>query len=128
MLSIMELKKQQTVDAKRAAERRKQIATQQRRIKLALKKVGAIITPGLWAAPDEVRAWVKSEVNKVLNKTETQRKQAKEIIEGLDDYAVNKKYEDEKKSVASAKKKAPPTASSSSGPAEPRSQQGLSTI
>ena len=117
MLSIAELRKQQAEDAKKAAERRKEIATQQLRINQALKKLGTLITPGLWAAPDEVRGWVKAEINRVLHKTEAQRKQAKELIDGLNAYAINKKYEAEQKAAAEAKKKSAPKAASPSGPA-----------
>ena len=122
MLSIAELKRQQALDAKRAAERRKEIAVQQRRISQALKKLGALITPGLWAAPEEVRSWVRAEINRVLHKTEAQRKQAKELIDGLNAYAINKKYEVEQKTAAEAKKKISPTAASSSSPARASSE------
>ena len=106
MITIMQLRKEQADEAKRAAERRKQIATQQRRISQAIKKVGDLMTPGLWTAPEAVTNWIKAEIRKVLNRTESQQKQAKELIEGLEAYIENKKYEADQKSAAEAKKKA----------------------
>jgi len=87
----IELKRINAERRKEAAEMRKQVVEAKRKMTLALKRVGPIITPCLWEAPPAVKEWVSSIITKAFvpkpganeKQIKAQKKQAQDLIDGL---------------------------------------------
>jgi len=105
MATNAELKAHLEQRRKEDAAVRKEIAENNRKMALALKRTGGIITPYIWQAPKEVTDWIAQTIISALGKTEVQKKQAQDIIAGLNAYIQSKHFEQKRKVKLAAKRK-----------------------